>query len=86
MAKASRKTAQIVPLTIRGLPRDPVLDQVLDCIESSNHSLTWISAKSGVSVTTLINWRSGKTRRPQNVTIDFVLRACGYKRGPLIRI
>lgn len=86
MPAAKAKTAKVIALPTRGKPRDPMLDQVLECMATSNRSLTWIAERSGVSIATLINWRSGKTRRPQNVTIDFVLRACGYKRGPLTRI
>jgi hypothetical protein len=66
--------------TVRGIVRDPTLDQVLKLMDQGHHSAKYLSEKSGVAATTIYNWRHGKTRRPQNVTMDFVLRAMGYKR------
>lgn len=60
--------------------KDPLLIQVINLIEESGYSIAYISEKSGVSGTTIRNWIGGKTMRPQNVTMDFVLRVIGYER------
>ena len=56
---------------------DPDLAQVCLLLRNQN-SLTYVSEKSGVSKTCMRNWMSGKTKRPYNVTITFVMRALGY--------
>lgn len=58
--------------------RDPALDEVLNAIEGI--SGTVIESRSGVSKSTIRNWRNGKTRHPQNITLDFALRAAGLRR------
>lgn len=58
--------------------RDPVLDDVLDKIQGLSGGV--ISARTGVSASTIYNWRNKKTRRPQNITMEYALRAAGYKR------
>lgn len=60
--------------------KDPVLVQVLNLLEESPLSVAEICRSSGVAASTLRAWREGATRRPQNVTIDFVLKAMGYER------
>lgn len=60
--------------------RDPVLDEITRAITDSGRSLSWIAERSGVSKNTLYMWESGKTRRPQNLTVEFVLRVLGYER------
>lgn len=58
--------------------KDPTLEEVLKRI----HSLSGpqIERHSGVSATTISNWRRGRVRHPQNVTMEYALRAAGYKR------
>ena len=56
---------------------DPVLDQLDTLIQDSDLSHTRIAATSGVSTTTLSNWRKRKTKRPQFCTIVAVARALG---------
>lgn len=58
--------------------KDPTLAEVLRYI--SDLTPMQIQRKSGVSSTTIRNWRKGKTRHPQNITLTFALRAAGYKR------
>ncbi len=58
--------------------RDPILDLVNSLIEESNMSRLQIAVKCGVSISTLRNWDIGKTKRPQAVTVKFVLEAMGY--------
>ncbi len=63
----------------RHLDKDPVLNEVAYYIEESGLSIKEIAEESGVSVSTIQNWMFGTTKRPQRITIEFVLRACGYR-------
>lgn len=58
--------------------KDPILDLVNHLIDESHMSLQGISNKCGVSYSTLRNWQVGKTKKPQAVTVKFVLEAIGY--------
>lgn len=58
---------------------DPMLPVIAKTIMESRLSLTGLAARSGVSQTTMRAWISGKTKRPQRVTIDFVLQRCGKR-------
>ena len=60
--------------------RDPDLEELLDLLNSGDHVIREISRRCGVAVSTIQNWRTGKTLRPSNTTIRFVLRAMGYRR------
>ena len=57
---------------------DPTLADVLAILHGT--SLKVIETRSGVTAGTLRNWRNGKTRSPQNKTMEFAIRALGYKR------
>ena len=59
---------------------DPELSRILSIIEESGQSISRIAFTSGISTSTLYNWRKGKTSRPQNCTINFAAKACGYER------
>lgn len=63
----------------RFVDRDPVMQQVTDAITTSGRSLAWISQRSGVSEGTLQNWMNGTTRRPQHLTVTFVMQALGFR-------
>lgn len=58
--------------------RNPVLSEVLRTINGL--SAAHIERQSGVSATTIASWRKGKVRHPQNITLEFALRAAGFKR------
>ena len=64
-------------MSTRGM-RDPTLDAVLGVINGLGARL--IESRSGVSASTIANWRNGRTQSPQNKTMEFALRAAGYKR------
>ena len=64
----------------RKILRDPTLTQVLMLMRNGELSIAGIAKQSGISPTTLHNWDKGRTMRPQNVTMEFALRAMGYKR------
>lgn len=70
----------------RFIEKDPVLERLVDLIEQSPLTYKEICDSSGVSWQTIRNWRTGKTKKPQNVTMDFVARAIGYRRGDWARI
>jgi len=61
--------------------KDPIIDEIRTVYQASGANYTWISANSGVSANTLVNWFSGTTKRPQAATINAVLRSLGYKLG-----
>jgi transcriptional regulator with XRE-family HTH domain len=56
---------------------DPLLPFVLDALEG--HSPETIAEKSGLSAQTIRNWRQGRTKYPQAISMEFALRAVGYK-------
>jgi transcriptional regulator with XRE-family HTH domain len=57
--------------------RDPLLDETLRCLAESGTA--YIAHKSGLSKSTITNWRSGKTKRPQAASLSVALRAAGFK-------
>lgn len=57
---------------------DPTLVAVLKVIRDLSPRL--IETRSGVASSTIRSWRKGKVRSPQNKTMEFALRAAGYKR------
>ena len=64
----------------RFIKQDPILRDVSRAITESGLSLARIASKSGVTTCTISRWMSGKVKRPQNLTVEFVLKALGYKR------
>jgi hypothetical protein len=61
--------------------KDPIIDEIRTIYEQSGVNYQWLHENSNVSVGTLVNWFSGKTKKPQAATINAVLRAMGYKLG-----
>jgi hypothetical protein len=59
---------------------DPVLVELRDKIITSRLSAEELAVKAMVSWTTINNILNFKTRRPQNYTVDAILKACGYYR------
>ncbi len=78
MTSDAQSTRKPPRWSIKSLDRDPALASVLTFIEGI--SAQQIERKCGVSASTIRSWRSGKVRRPQNATIEFSLRAAGFKR------
>lgn len=60
--------------------KDPIIDQTRTVVADSGLSYKAVSKRSRVSRGTLSAWFKGKTRRPQNATVEAVLRACGKTR------
>ena len=63
---------------------DPILDQIDRLYELSSNaygtgpmSMAQVENKSGVTASTLRNWRDRKTRRPQFATVKAVAKALG---------
>jgi transcriptional regulator with XRE-family HTH domain len=63
----------------RFIDKDPILDIVRTEVQRSGKTSKFISERSGVSVATLNAWFKGKTRRPQHITVKYVLDAIGCK-------
>lgn len=63
----------------RFVDRDPILDKVNSAMDESKLTDKAIADKSGVSVSTIRAWRYGDVKRPQHLTLKFVLDACGYE-------
>jgi len=61
--------------------KDPIIDEIRTLYNEAGVNYKWIERESGVTATTLSNWFSGSTKRPQAATINAVLRALGYKLG-----
>lgn len=59
--------------------QDPMLASVLKAITDSGLTDAQVCRKTGISRTCLANWRKGITRKPQHITMAFVLRALGKK-------
>lgn len=58
--------------------KDPVIDELRSMIAEEGLSYKQIHEVSGVSKTTLYNWFSGDTRRPQHASVMAVVRMAGY--------
>ncbi len=58
--------------------KDPIIDRLRTVVEDSGQSYEDIHDASGVTTSTLYNWFSGSTRRPQFATINAVARALGH--------
>lgn len=58
--------------------KDPVIDRLRTIIQDEGTTYATIHEDSGVSVTTLYNWFSGTTLRPQYASVMAVVRAMGY--------
>lgn len=57
---------------------EPALKSIQSIAAQSGHTLASLANKSGVSRSTLRNWFSGKTMRPQLPTVKVVLKGLGY--------
>lgn len=68
--------------------RDPAMEELCDLIHKSGFTVARIVAEVNkatagaynISPSTINNWLSGKTRRPQNLTMSWVGFAIGYER------
>ncbi len=63
----------------KDLSHDPARDQVNQLVMTSSLTVKAIANKSGVSETTLRNWLKKITKKPQKITMDFVLRSIGHE-------
>lgn len=72
----------------RWTDRDPVLDEIARMITDSGLSINDLlervldvsNNQVHLSYSTISNWLSGQTRRPQNYTVTWVAFALGYRR------
>lgn len=63
--------------------KDPIIDVSRGVVQESGLSYAEISAKSGVSTSTLNGWFNGATKKPQFCTTNAVLRSCGFTLVPV---
>ena len=61
--------------------QDPVVDELRTLKSDSGLSDVKIAGLARMSATTLGNWWAGKTRRPQNASVEAAGRAMGKKRA-----
>ena len=61
--------------------RDPILEFIANDITDSGWPLSYVALRSGVTIGTLYNWLSGKTKHPQNIKVEAVLIALGWSRS-----
>lgn len=65
----------------RFLDKDPIIDAIKTVVKTDEKLTNGRAAAiSGVSATTLHNWFSGGTRRPQNASATQVTASLGYVR------
>jgi DNA-binding phage protein len=80
MAKTAKKTYNDpIAKEYRAIQYDPAMLQINMLLKHSTMNLTQIANKCGVSTQCMRNWRRQKTRRPQALTMRFVLRTLGYE-------
>ena len=79
MARTAKKTIEYaIAKEYKAMIYDPAMLQINMLLKHSNMTLTQVASKCGVSTQCMRNWRRQKTRRPQAVTMRFVLRTLGY--------
>jgi len=49
-------------------------------VTNSGWALKAIENKCGVCSSTIAKWQDGRTKKPQNATVEMVLRTLGYTR------
>lgn len=76
---AKKKPHQVIGYRLYqfGGDHDPVIDIIRTAMEDKAITLADLHKTSDVSASTLTNWFSGKTKRPQHATIKTVVRALG---------
>lgn len=66
--------------TLRWGDRDQSVDAIQTVLEDEHLSAARAHEISGVATATINNWLSGKTRRPQNMTLAALSSSVGYVR------
>lgn len=79
MKRKSKKEQSALAREYKATTHDPDMDAVMDAIDRSGIAYTAVANLTGVSRTTIVNWKKRRTRRPQHVTMAFALRALGGK-------
>src|SRR5262245_6187408 len=77
-AKKKPQHRTIIYKSYSFIDKDPVIDKLRTIVEDEGESYTAIHDMSGVSTTTLWNWFSGETKRPQYASVMAVARALGW--------
>jgi|SRR6516164_756471 hypothetical protein len=82
MAKAIRRGNGSLRLyrSYNFVEKDPIIDELRTIDQKEGLSYREVHWLSGISENTMRNWFEGKTKRPQNASIEAFLRALGHKR------
>jgi DNA-binding phage protein len=59
--------------------QDPIIQTALDVVQDAGLTRAQVAKDSGVSTSTLYNWKARKTMRPQFCTVAATLGACGKR-------
>lgn len=59
--------------------KDPIIAKLRALREEKKETYSSVCEKSGVSTSTLYNWDSGNTRRPQFATANAIAMALGHE-------
>lgn len=62
---------------IKKPPVDPMLAEVLATLGDTPTGV--LAARSGLARSTIENWKAGRTRHPQSISLQFALRAAGFR-------
>ena len=66
---------------VRGREADPMMQEVVRLMRRDGRTLSAIARQAGLAPATVKNWATGKTRRPQRISMEFVLREIGLEMG-----
>lgn len=67
----------------RFIDKDPVIDIARQAVQEDGRSWSKIEEQAGVSQGLLSRWFNQDTKRPQHLTVKFILDACDVKLVPM---
>lgn len=67
--------------TVRWKDRDPAVDAIQTILEDEHLNSNQAHEISGLAAATINNWLSGKTKKPQNITLAALSSSLGYVRA-----
>lgn len=62
---------------------DPMLPDLLQLLAQDNRSVFAMADASGLSTSTIRNWKNAKVRRPQSVSVQMAYAMLGYELRPV---
>lgn len=64
---------------------DPMLPDLLQLLAQDKRSVFAMADSSGLSTSTIRNWKNYKVRRPQSVSVQMAYAMLGYELRPVKR-